>query len=78
MMSNVEEKNYTQERLNSVERPLDAPLPVVQEKKSSGGGRGITFAVILIGLGIALLLSNLGIITFSWLTLLNFWPVLLS
>lgn len=75
-MSEVEERNYTQERLQSVERPLESQLPAVTQKPKSGG-RGITFAVLLIGLGIALLLSNLGIIAFSWAVLLNFWPVVL-
>jgi hypothetical protein len=41
------------------------------------GARGVTGAVLLIGLGTALLLSNLGIITLNWLTLVQFWPVVL-
>ncbi|MCC6905254.1 MAG: hypothetical protein IT326_05370 [Anaerolineae bacterium] len=47
------------------------------DTRRHGSGRGITGAVILIGLGVAFLLSNLGIVTFNWVALLNLWPVLL-
>lgn len=42
-----------------------------------GSGRGIVGAVILIGLGIAFLLNNMGIFPVNWLALVRFWPVLL-
>lgn len=41
------------------------------------GGRGLSGAIILIGLGVALLLNNLGIMSFDVSALLRFWPVLL-
>lgn len=41
------------------------------------GARGITGAIILIALGIAFLLNNLGIVDFNWFYLLRFWPVIL-
>src|SRR5690606_37543939 len=46
-------------------------------RRQEGGTRGITGAVILIGLGVAFLLQNLGIMAFDWLSLLRFWPILL-
>ncbi|HQA68642.1 MAG TPA: DUF5668 domain-containing protein [Aggregatilineales bacterium] len=41
------------------------------------GTRGITGAIILIGLGVAFLLQNLGVVGFDWFSLLRFWPILL-
>lgn len=41
------------------------------------GARGVTGAILLIGLGTAILLSNLGVIAFDWFTLWRFWPVAL-
>jgi hypothetical protein len=41
------------------------------------GTRGITGAIILIGIGVAFLLTNLGVLTINWLYVLRFWPVLL-
>ena len=41
------------------------------------GARGITGALILIALGAAFLLNNLGIINVNWLSLWRYWPVLL-
>lgn len=38
---------------------------------------GLTGAVLLIGIGLLLLLNTLGIISFNWLFLLRYWPVLL-
>jgi DNA-binding protein YbaB len=40
-------------------------------------GRGVTGAVILIALGAAFLMANMGIIAFNWASLWSFWPVLL-
>ncbi|NDJ34749.1 MAG: hypothetical protein GYB64_08770 [Chloroflexi bacterium] len=42
-----------------------------------GGGRGVTGAVILIGIGIALLLNQLEILDISLWSVLSYWPVLL-
>ncbi len=50
---------------------------VVVERRRAGGVRGITGAIVLIGLGVAFLLQNLGILTLDWWSLLRFWPVLL-
>jgi hypothetical protein len=47
------------------------------EQPRQGGGRGIVGAVILIGLGIAFLLNNLGVFPVNWPALIRFWPVLL-
>jgi hypothetical protein len=38
---------------------------------------GLTWAIILIGAGVALLLQNMGVIQIDWLYVVNFWPVLL-
>jgi len=45
--------------------------------KQRRGARGITGALILIALGGAFLLSNLGIVSFNWWALLRYWPVFL-
>lgn len=50
---------------------------VIVERRHAGGVRGITGAIVLIGLGVAFLLQNLGIVTLDWWSLLRFWPVLL-
>jgi hypothetical protein len=47
------------------------------EPRSSRGTRGLTGAVLLIVLGGALLLNNMGMVTVNWLGLLRFWPVIL-
>jgi hypothetical protein len=41
------------------------------------GARGITGALILIALGVAFLLTNLGIVSFNWWAVLRYWPVFL-
>jgi hypothetical protein len=41
------------------------------------GTSGLTWAVILIGAGLALLLQNMGVVQIDWLYLVRFWPVLL-
>jgi hypothetical protein len=41
------------------------------------GASGLTWAVILIGIGVTLLLENMGVVHIDWLYLLRFWPVLL-
>lgn len=41
------------------------------------GARGITGALILIALGVAFLLTNMGIMSFNWWAVLRFWPVFL-
>jgi len=58
------------------EREPDAPVEV-PPKPEPRGRRGITIAILLIGLGTALLLGNLGIVNINWLNLLQFWPVVL-
>lgn len=45
--------------------------------KQRRGARGITGALILIALGGAFLLANLGIVSFNWWALLRYWPVFL-
>ncbi len=47
------------------------------ERPRQRGARGLTGAVLLIGIGAAILLSNLGIVSFDWFTLWRFWPVVL-
>jgi hypothetical protein len=64
----VEERTSIEERPSEFSEIEPAPRR---------GARGVTGAVLLIGLGTALLLSNLGVITLSWLTLIQFWPVVL-
>lgn len=49
----------------------------VIERRHDGGARGITGAIILIGLGVAFLLQNLGVAGFDWFSLLRYWPALL-
>lgn len=51
--------------------------PPVVRKDRPRHGRGITLPVILIGAGIALLLKELGILSFDWQTILGLSPVLL-
>ncbi len=46
-----------------------------QERSHQRGARGISGAVILIGLGVAFLLSNLGVINFQWWALWRLWPI---
>jgi hypothetical protein len=48
-----------------------------QERSYRRGARGISGAVILIGLGVAFLLNNLGVITFNWWALWRLWPIFL-
>jgi hypothetical protein len=62
------------ERTGIEERPVES---TAIEPAARRGMRGVTGAVLLIGLGTALLLSNLGIIQLSWLSLVQFWPVVL-
>lgn len=50
--------------------------PAVIERRPRGA-RGVTGAIILIALGAALLLSNLGLISVQWYSLWRFWPVFL-
>src|SRR5262245_15186622 len=54
------------------EVPVEAP-----PQPEPRGRRGITIAILLIGLGTALLLGNLGIINISWSSLLQLWPLIL-
>jgi hypothetical protein len=63
-----------EERTSIEEIPLESSAIEPAHRR---GARGITGAVLLIGLGTALLLSNLGIIQLNWLTLVQFWPVVL-
>jgi hypothetical protein len=52
----------------------------VERNRSSAprrGASGLTWAVLLIGAGVALLLENMGVVQIHWLYLLRFWPVLL-
>jgi hypothetical protein len=63
-----------EERSSIEERPVES---AAIEPAPRRGTRGVTGAVLLIGLGAALLLSNLGIVTLNWLTLIQFWPVVL-
>lgn len=58
------------------ERQPDAPVEAPPQPQQRGR-RGITIAILLIGLGTALLLGNLGIISINWLNLLQFWPLIL-
>jgi hypothetical protein len=48
-----------------------------EERPRQRGARGISGAVVLIGLGVAFLLSNLGVITFNWWALWRLWPIFL-
>lgn len=48
-----------------------------EQTESRNQGGGLVGAVILIGLGVAFLLNNMGILSVNWLGLLRFWPVLL-
>ena len=41
------------------------------------GTRGLTGAIILIGIGVALLLQNMGVLSINWFSLWRFWPVFL-
>lgn len=50
---------------------------VIVEHRSQRGVRGVSWAIILIGFGVAFLLQNLGVMSFNWLTLVRYWPVLL-
>lgn len=49
----------------------------VVRRSERRGARGITGALILIALGAAFLLNNLGIISVDWFSLWRYWPVLL-
>ena len=64
------------EEMQIEERKPDAPVEVPAQPERRGR-RGITIAILLIGLGTALLLGNLGIVNINWLNLLQFWPVVL-
>jgi hypothetical protein len=50
--------------------PVSTPAP-------RRGAPGLTWAVILISIGVIFLLNNLGVIHIAWTQLINFWPVLL-
>ena len=67
----TEETSMVEERNEPVEMPMEKASP--PRRRSPG----ITGAVILIGLGIALLLDNLGVVSISWLEVVRYWPVLL-
>lgn len=47
------------------------------QERPNRGARGLTSAIILIVIGGALLLQNLGVIAIDWLSLLRYWPVFL-
>jgi len=49
----------------------------VASSRRQRGARGITGALILIALGVAFLLTNLGIVSFNWWAVLRYWPVFL-
>jgi len=50
---------------------------VASSDRRHRGARGITGALILIALGVAFLLTNLGIVSFNWWAVLRYWPVFL-
>lgn len=51
-------------------------MPAVQQSRSRGMP-GLTWAVILIAVGVIFLLNNLHITTVDWLALARYWPVIL-
>jgi hypothetical protein len=67
----TEETVLAEERKDPTEMQMDKPF------SSPRRSPGITSAVILIGLGVALLLDNLGVVSIAWLEVIRFWPVLL-
>jgi hypothetical protein len=67
----TEETSMVEERMEPVEMPMEKASPPPRRRP------GITGAVILIGLGVALLLDNLGVVSISWLEVVRYWPVLL-
>ena len=53
------------------------PADQTQPSKPKSGGSGISFALILIGIGAVFLLNNMGLISISWAQAARFWPLLL-
>lgn len=53
---------------------IDGERPAQEERR---GTPGVIFPILLIGIGVVVLLDNLGVIGMSWGVLLRFWPVLL-
>jgi hypothetical protein len=72
----VKEEERTEVRAGENGRDRFAERRWVREYPRRSG-RGVTGAVILIALGAAFLMANMGIIAFNWASLLRFWPVLL-
>jgi hypothetical protein len=61
--------------MSSQPEPLPGPTPAHQERRQRPG---LTWPIILIGLGVLLLLSQLGILPANvWAILWRFWPVIL-
>lgn len=60
------------------ERHESESYPIEQAPERKRGLRGLTPAILLIGAGVVLLLSNLGMLPpIDWFSLLNYWPILL-
>src|SRR5574341_311269 len=63
--------------------PPESPAPPVPPESPEAPRNirlrlpGLTWALILIALGVAFLLGNLGIINLSWWALAQYWPVAL-
>lgn len=55
----------------------DERVVVERGRPRQRGARGISGAIILIALGVAFLLQNLGVVSFDWFWLVRFWPLLL-
>lgn len=53
---------------------IDGERPAREERR---GTPGVVFPILLIGVGVVVLLDNLGVINASWEVLLRFWPVVL-
>lgn len=53
------------------------PSERVERAPGRRGTRGVMMAVLLIGLGVAMLLDNLQVINLDWWALLRYWPALL-
>jgi hypothetical protein len=69
------EKEAVEEIAYSEGKPVYEEGPAQRPRRR--GQRGVTLAIIMIGAGVAILLSSLGIISFSWSDLFRYWPVLL-
>lgn len=67
----------TEETAVVEERKEPMGMPVEKPSRAPRRSPGISGAVILIGLGVALLLDNLGVVSISWLEVIRYWPVLL-